>query len=46
LALGTCPLLFAALLVFSQLADVKIDPATAHDYYSAWREDDHDDLLH
>jgi hypothetical protein len=23
----------------------KIDPATAHDSYSAWREADHDDLL-
>lgn len=24
---------------------VKIDPATAHDSYSAWREQDHDDLV-
>jgi hypothetical protein len=24
---------------------VKIDPATAHDSYSAWREKDHDDLV-
>jgi hypothetical protein len=24
---------------------VKIDPATAHDSYSAWREEDHDDLV-
>jgi hypothetical protein len=24
---------------------VKIDPATAHDSYSHWREDDHDDLV-
>ncbi len=24
---------------------VKIDPATAHDSYSAWRESDHDDLV-
>ena len=24
---------------------VKIDPATAHDSYSAWREGDHDDLI-
>lgn len=24
---------------------VKIDPATAHDSYSAWREDEHDDLV-
>jgi phage terminase large subunit-like protein len=24
---------------------VKIDPATAHDNYSAWREGDHDDLV-
>ena len=24
---------------------IKIDPKTAHDSYSAWREDDHDDLL-
>lgn len=23
----------------------KIDPATAHDSYSAWREDEHDDLV-
>jgi len=23
----------------------KIDPATAHDSYSAWREQDHDDLV-
>ncbi len=24
---------------------VKIDPMTAHDSYSAWREEDHDDLV-
>jgi hypothetical protein len=24
---------------------VKIDPITAHDSYSAWREQDHDDLV-
>ena len=24
---------------------MKIDPATAHDSYAAWREQDHDDLL-
>ena len=24
---------------------VKIDPQTAHDSYSAWREADHDDLV-
>ena len=24
---------------------VKIDPATAHDSYAAWREQDHDDLV-
>jgi hypothetical protein len=24
---------------------VKIDPVTAHDSYSAWRERDHDDLV-
>ena len=24
---------------------VKIDPVTAHDSYSAWREADHDDLV-
>jgi hypothetical protein len=24
---------------------VKIDPITAHDSYSAWREEDHDDLV-
>jgi hypothetical protein len=24
---------------------VKIDPRSAHDSYSAWREEDHDDLV-
>jgi hypothetical protein len=24
---------------------VKIDPVTAHDSYSAWREQDHDDMV-
>jgi len=39
LALG--PVLVAELLNFK----VKIDPQTAHDSYSAWREGDHDDLV-
>jgi hypothetical protein len=39
LALG--PVLQEEMLNFK----VKIDPATAHDSYSAWREADHDDLV-
>lgn len=39
LALG--PILQAEMLKFR----VKIDPANAHDSYSAWREADHDDLV-
>jgi hypothetical protein len=39
LALG--PLLQSEMLNFR----VKIDPVTAHDSYSAWRENDHDDLV-
>jgi hypothetical protein len=35
------PILQAEMLNFK----VKIDPATAHDSYSAWREGDHDDLV-
>ena len=36
----------AATLVQELLAfRVKIDPATAHDSYAAWREKDHDDLV-
>jgi hypothetical protein len=35
------PLLLHELLNFK----VKIDPSTAHDSYSAWREQDHDDLV-
>jgi hypothetical protein len=35
------PILTKELLNFK----VKIDPATAHDSYSAWREADHDDLV-
>jgi len=35
------PVLQAEMLNFK----VKIDPATAHDSYSAWRESDHDDLV-
>jgi hypothetical protein len=36
----------AATLVEELLAfRVKIDPATAHDSYAAWREKDHDDLV-
>ena len=34
-------------LVVSELQNfrIKIDPATAHDTYSAWRENDHDDIV-
>ena len=39
LALG--PVLQQEMLNFRQ----KIDPATAHDSYSSWREADHDDLV-
>jgi hypothetical protein len=39
LALG--PVLSQEMLNFK----VKIDPVTAHDSYSAWREQDHDDLV-
>lgn len=35
------PVLQAEMLNFK----VKIDPVTAHDSYSAWRESDHDDLI-
>jgi hypothetical protein len=35
------PMLMHELLNFK----VKIDPSTAHDSYSAWREQDHDDLV-
>lgn len=35
------PVLSAEMLNFK----VKIDPVTAHDSYSAWREQDHDDLV-
>jgi len=35
------PVLQAEMLNFKQ----KIDPITAHDSYSAWRESDHDDLV-
>lgn len=35
------PLLTQELLHFK----VRIDPTTAHDSYSAWREADHDDLV-
>jgi hypothetical protein len=35
------PVLQAEMLNFR----VKIDPATAHDSYSSWRESDHDDLV-
>jgi hypothetical protein len=35
------PVLQAEMLTFK----VKIDPVTAHDSYSAWRESDHDDLV-
>lgn len=35
------PVLQAEMLNFK----VKIDPATAHDSYSAWRDSDHDDLV-
>lgn len=35
------PVLQAEMLNFK----VKIDPVTAHDSYSAWRESDHDDLV-
>jgi hypothetical protein len=35
------PMLMQELLNFK----VKIDPSTAHDSYSAWREQDHDDLV-
>ena len=35
------PILQAEMLNFK----VKIDPVTAHDSYSAWREADHDDLV-
>ena len=35
------PVLQAEMMNFK----VKIDPATAHDSYSAWREQDHDDLV-
>ena len=40
-ALPFTPVLTQELLNFR----VKIDPATAHDSYSAWREKDHDDLV-
>jgi hypothetical protein len=40
-ALPLTPVLTQELLSFK----VKIDPATAHDSYSAWRERDHDDLV-
>ena len=40
-ALALTPILTQELLNFR----VKIDPATAHDSYSAWREKDHDDLV-
>ena len=40
-ALPFPPVLTQELLNFR----VKIDPATAHDSYSAWRERDHDDLV-
>jgi hypothetical protein len=39
--LELAPTLVQELLSFR----VKIDPATAHDAYSAWREKDHDDLV-
>jgi hypothetical protein len=39
--LGLGPVLQAEMLNFK----VKIDPQTAHDSYSAWRESDHDDLV-
>jgi ribonuclease D len=35
------PILQQEMLNFKQ----KIDPITAHDSYSAWREQDHDDLV-
>ena len=40
-SLPQTPLLTQELLNFK----VRIDPATAHDSYSAWRERDHDDLV-
>ena len=40
-ALALRPVLTQELLNFKQ----KIDPATAHDSYAAWRERDHDDLV-
>ena len=40
-ALPLAPVLTQELLSFK----VKIDPATAHESYSAWREKDHDDLV-
>ena len=40
-ALPLTPVLTQELLTFK----VKIDPQTAHDSYSAWREKDHDDLV-
>jgi hypothetical protein len=39
--LKLAPILQSEMLNFK----VKIDPATAHDSYSAWREADHDDLV-
>jgi hypothetical protein len=39
--LALASILQAELLIFK----VKIDPRTAHDSFSAWREQDHDDLV-